>query len=150
VFLRTPPAERLPASPSEPYWRFALLAGLATVFAATHVPTIQLPQVSGWDTDKLVHFAAYFTLATLFVNWRRAAGSRVSRWQTVALCGLLVAWAAFDELTQPLVRRVADHRDWIADALGVATALVVDRLVQRWRRLTTNEEEPRIHANQRE
>jgi VanZ family protein len=120
--------------PSEPYWRFALVAGFVTLFTATHVPTIQLPQVSGWNTDKLVHFAAYFTLATLFVNWRRAAGSGVSRWQTVALCVALGAWAAIDELTQPYVNRVADHRDWIADALGVATALVVDRLVRRWRR----------------
>ncbi|MGL4513781.1 MAG: VanZ family protein [Lacipirellulaceae bacterium] len=143
-----PPAKRRQLLPSEPYWRWTLVAGFLALFAATHAPTIQLPQVSGWNTDKVVHFVAYFTLATLFVNWRRAAGSAVSRWTTVALCVFLAAWAAFDELTQPLVNRVADHRDWMADAMGVATALVLDRLVQRWRR-SDGKAEPQMNADER-
>jgi VanZ family protein len=72
-------------------------------------------------SDKLAHFIAYFILAALLVLSIR------TRSLVGALLGIMVvlAYGAFDELTQPLVGRFASLEDWLANAAGAMVATVV-------------------------
>jgi len=93
-----------------------------TAFVLTHIPAEKItpPGLS----DKTLHFLGYFLLGGLFVL--AMAGSGVSPLRR-ALAGIFVmgAYAAFDELTQGLVRRHASFGDAIADVLGAGTGLLL-------------------------
>lgn len=92
----------------------------ASLFTATHVP---LPRgVLRHGGDKLAHFLAYGGLAALMMSVRASHGP--FGWRSViGRFIVLVAYGAFDELTQLLVRRQADWWDWMADVVGVAIGL---------------------------
>jgi VanZ family protein len=77
--------------------------------------------------DKVAHFLAYLVFGALLA---RAAGRRGAFLGAVAI-GL--AFAAVDELFQGLIPgRVPDVMDWVADAAGVLTGVLLYRL---WRAL---------------
>ncbi|MEO1496461.1 MAG: VanZ family protein [Planctomycetota bacterium] len=125
----TVPAETSQRS-SVAVWGAALAAYWATLFAATHVPTPEF--VAGameLNGDKLIHLSAYFVLTTLGLGFVRAAG-----WRQVlglpVLAGVavvMVGYGVFDEITQPLVNRVCDVLDGVADTVGVLAAIGVSR-----------------------
>lgn len=71
----------------------------------------------GWD--KLIHFAGFFVLATLAtLGWRKGAATN--------LIVILVAYAALTELLQYFIPgRSFSILDWLADGLGVITAVIV-------------------------
>jgi VanZ family protein len=98
------------------------------LFTGTHIPTI--PKFAPRMWDKAQHFGAFFGLA-LLLCW--VIPTRHSAWQkflTVAVIAML--YGAFDELTQGFVRgRSTDIRDFIADSLGIWTAISVYALC-RW------------------
>ena len=105
----------------------ALVTALLFVaaFVATHLPRHRLPRLGARDTS--LHGIGYFVLGTsllaTFVAWglgRRTRGP--------LLLGALAAYAALDELTQPLVGRDAAWADWTADLLGAAAALLLGEL----------------------
>ena len=108
-----------------------VLAGITALlflaaFVVTHLPRHRVPRLGASDTS--LHGAGYFVLSAgllaTFVAWglrRRVRGP-------LLLAGL-GAYAALDELTQPLVGRDAAWGDGIADLIGAATALLVGELV---------------------
>ena len=89
---------------------------------ATHVPGERLPSLP--TSDILLHFAGYVVLAVLLLAALVTRGHCRPRRDVIAVC-VLVAYAAVDELTQPLVRRDAALSDWLADGAGVLAAVVV-------------------------
>jgi VanZ family protein len=102
------------------YWLF--------IFAATHAPQAALPQTH--LGDKTEHFLAYGILAVLLFAWLRFTRPRFRR---IALPAVLicVAYAAVDELTQPIVNRYTDFRDFLADATGAAIGVLVGMIAFR-------------------
>jgi VanZ family protein len=85
--------------------------------------------------DKTLHFTAYGLLG-LLVAATIAAAARLSPRTVVAAVGGLVAFAAVDELTQPLFGRSTELLDWVFDAAGIvagfAAVLAVWAAVRRW------------------
>lgn len=121
----------------------AILVGLCLLaFTATHWP---LPhKLMSQSNDLLPQFDKYVH-ATIYAVLAMAAllmfGSRRFRWSfslVVAVWMTLVAWGAFDELTQMLVAgRSCDPADLVADAVGASLGIGVmawarHRSVERW------------------
>ncbi len=105
-----------------------LPVGVAVLYAtvlvlATHYPRPQ--EILKYSvSDKTLHFYAYFILgisvAVAFLSsirqsWRSVGG------MMIALC----AFAALDEMTQPLFKRNAEFLDWIADCGGIVVGVIV-------------------------
>ncbi len=112
-------------------WQLAFGCFWLALIVSTHVPPeIPAIPIHGWD--KLAHFSAYAGLAGLAaMNWQLAGGQltlRHFRWIWIAV----VLFGVVDELTQPAFHRDASVYDWIADAIGAATGIVVFVLVRSW------------------
>jgi len=106
------------------YWGFAL-----TMTHMPHPPPIG-PQVS----DKLIHFLAYGLLSGLLflAMWMSRPNMR---WLPLLVLGIVLAYAAFDELTQPLFHRDCEFGDWLADsAAGVIAVSVLGTIRHLLRR----------------
>ncbi|MCZ6698214.1 MAG: VanZ family protein, partial [Planctomycetota bacterium] len=73
-----------------------------------------------WLNDKMLHTIGYAILGFL-TAWMIGQAGVGDRWRASALslAGLFV-YAAFDEMTQPLVGRSCEFSDWLADAAGAA------------------------------
>lgn len=109
-----------------------LLLGLLILYwlllaALTHAP--RLPPAGPQISDKTAHLLAYAVLATLLFLTLWAHRPRL---RFLSLRALLIpcAYAAVDELTQPLSGRVCEFADWVADALGAAAAVVALTLIR--------------------
>jgi VanZ family protein len=114
-----------PDSPLRRRRRWVLVACILSslsAFTLTHLPSRRLPRVS--IGDWLLHAAGYFALVSLLVAVLIAYGLGRARRIILVLC-LAAAYAAFDEITQPLVGRVADLGDWLADMAGTTVAAAV-------------------------
>jgi VanZ family protein len=108
---------------------------LLLVFA-THYPKPEHFLGTHAFSDKVLHFAAYVLLASLaaatLAECRRWGGRGV-----LALAWSLAAFAAIDEITQPLFGRSAEGLDWVFDCMGIAVGiLAVAVAVRLWRRPT--------------
>jgi len=105
------------------------------LFIATTLPAERLPSVG--FSDKINHFLAYFVLAVL-VNLTLIY-QRKSRFlfETAQIATIIIClfYGALDELHQLLVPgRSAETWDWVADALGTLTGvLIVYLLINRLR-----------------
>jgi VanZ family protein len=108
----------------ETVWPF-LLAGTITVCSGFPAA---LPEMGWFEPDKLGHFVAYGALGTAIV--RHPA---LSRWQTIGAAGAILLASAYglgDEFRQSLtIFRLFEWDDWLADAIGAFTAVV---LYVRW------------------
>jgi VanZ family protein len=93
----------------------------------THVPSAAIGSPLIWD--KLVHWAAYTGLGVLLmVVVQSRCGLNLRRYAVVFL--IAGGYGAIDELAQlPIPGRNADLHDWFADLLGVASGLIIYRLV---------------------
>jgi VanZ family protein len=114
--------------------RLALLAFWLLAFAATHVPASNLPQ-TGVSNDKVQHFLAFSLLG--FLITAALATLRPWSWKLVLVAiAVAAAYGVADELTQMLVGRTADVKDWLADAAGACAgssfAGVLCALMARW------------------
>ncbi len=93
----------------------------AVLFVIMHVPPTELARRLG-GADRVAHFAAYFTLASLGAyHVRRSHGGSI----VAVLMGWAVvyfAWAALDEWLQRFVSRTPSFSDWLADVAGVLVA----------------------------
>jgi len=104
--------------------RYTLLAAcvLAWVgaFVATHLPPDGVPDLHTSDT--VAHAIGYGGLTTLLVlalaSLGRPRGARI-----LLAMGILLAYGALDELTQPAFLRTASFYDWLADAAGTSIAV---------------------------
>jgi VanZ family protein len=112
--------------------QFALVGYLAVLFIGTHLPPDSpfLPREIAY-LDKVYHFAAYAVLAGLVAtSWQLAAGVLTPRhlrltWVAIAVIG------ALDEITQIPVGRDCEFGDWVADAVGAATGLLLFAWIRR-------------------
>ena len=105
----------------------ALAVYWAVIFAGTHLP-LEVPIQAPKNTDKLVHFAAYFGLAFLLGLWF-ASRRPISRRDYAIVLAVAAVYAILDELLQIPVNRSADVRDFVADILGAAAGLGMLRLI---------------------
>ena len=105
-----------------------LIAYWLLLFTGTHLPAI--PKVSPLVTDKILHFTAFLGL-TVLLCW--VVQTRKHVWRKFAwIAATALTYAAFDELTQSFVRgRTTDVKDFAADALGIATAIVAYAAARR-------------------
>lgn len=86
-----------------------------TMFILTHLPKV--PSSVTQMGDKTAHFVGYGVL--LFGCCLSSASRDNFGLQNALKWNLVVSlYAAFDELTQPIVGRDADLNDWVADTLG--------------------------------
>ncbi len=104
----------------------ALVTYWAAMTAGTHWP--QGVQIASNVDDKSMHYGAYFGLAILCCSVTGRKGldgwSILKRYGTVVL--LLGIYAGLDALTQTFSPgRVPDLADFVADMMGVVTAVVV-------------------------
>ena len=96
------------------YWAFAL--------TMTHMP--HPPPVGPPVSDKLIHFLAYGLLSGLLflALWMSRPNMR---WLPAVVLGIILAYAAFDEITQPLFHRDCEFGDWLADSAAGVVAVTV-------------------------
>jgi len=99
-----------------------------TLLILTSTPAQELPKVD--ISDKVVHFGAYFVLAILFqlyVFISKGESVFNGKIKTYVLTIIvLTLYGAFDEIHQAFIPgRVADLVDFIADTLGVVTAVLL-------------------------
>ena len=95
----------------------------AALFVSTHWPRLQ-PILPLRHSDKFLHAAAFAGLAFLLAlvwSLRGPFGWR----QFLAVLAILAVYAAFDEITQPLMQRTAEQLDWIADVSGALGGLAI-------------------------
>jgi len=95
------------------------------LFLVMHVRRPPGSQVVHRFGDKIVHAVAYLVLALLggwvAARWGRCVNRRwVIRWLLI-----YAAYAAADELLQPLIGRTCQLGDWFADLGGTAAALIL-------------------------
>ena len=93
-----------------------------TLLTLTHLPPSRLPETH--LSDKFEHFTAYALLAGL-VHLCQWPGKRTLFTVSIGTILLLLAYGAFDELTQPFFHRTCSIYDWYADAAGILTAVAV-------------------------
>lgn len=102
----------------------------------THLPEIPKEYDSGLG-DKSEHRIGYMLLSA-------GLGLSLSAWQgplgwrrLAMVIGIVAAYGAFDETTQPLFGRNCDWYDWISDLqgclIGILSVLGLDSLCRRWR-----------------
>jgi len=116
------------------WWRRGTTAALALylllMFSGTHAPKIPRALEPRFS-DKWQHGLGYLGLGVLVGLWWGAR--RQISWKTsLLLWGAILAYGAFDEITQPLVGRDADILDWRSDAIGSAVGLALVILALRF------------------
>jgi len=107
-----------------PVRRRTLLTVLALywlgLFVLTHLPELPI-DTAGRYNDKVAHTVTYAVLMILTLVTCRRPQATTARLITVWLL-IFTAYAAVDELTQPIVGRSCQLTDWLADLAGLATA----------------------------
>jgi hypothetical protein len=118
-------------------WLVCAAGGTLFILFLTHIPQESIPNVLQFDQyDKLEHIGAYGGMTALYLlALKRQSNSpdkgqgdrKRRRWEVRGWLGLailmvigLATLGAVDELTQPLVNRTCDIRDWMSDAAGIA------------------------------
>ena len=93
---------------------------------ATHAPANRLPRVG--VSDKVLHAVGYFILTGVF--WLTLQVHGVAGAKRIAcIFFAMLAYAAIDEMTQPLVGRDNSIYDWLADVAGTIAALTLLELL---------------------
>ncbi len=94
----------------------------AVVVLLTHIPQeVMPPQLQVIGLDKLAHALVYGAITFFFILSIRPSLTLLL--SAIIFLGIL-AFAAFDELTQPLVNRTASVFDWLADITGICAVCV--------------------------
>jgi VanZ family protein len=95
---------------------------MASIFYASSLPSPPIPE----GTDKTFHLSGYFFFAIVVV--RAVAGGlprRIGVRTALIAFAIAAGYGATDEFHQRFVPgRSADVYDWLADAIGVALAMV--------------------------
>jgi VanZ family protein len=121
-------------------WPARLLAGATAAYTAILLFATHHPKPGDLvgdlvHRDKALHFTAYGLLGLLVAATMAVAGRLAPR-TLVAAVAVLVAFAAVDEVTQPLFSRSTELLDWIFDSAGIvagfATVTAVRAVVRRW------------------
>jgi VanZ family protein len=125
---REPPMNARPA-PALLAWLFRLLAVATGVYTAVLLFATHHPRPGDLvgdlvHRDKTLHFTAYGLLGLLVASTLVAAG-RASWRSLVVAAVLLAAFAAADEVTQPLFGRSTETLDWVFDSVGIAAGFTL-------------------------
>lgn len=112
------------------------------MLVSTHWPKLEIHlDTPAIPFDKLAHFGMYALLGLLCLVAVRllppaaAAGETGPRWRWwLGVPAVLVTYAVFDELTQPLFARDADPLDLVADSLAILLAMGIGLAWVAWRR----------------
>jgi len=110
-----------------------IIAVFAGEFIATHIPAAKMPRV--YYSDKTLHLIAYAVLGAVFILGLLVRGTRL---RNIIFTGVIFfpLYGCFDEITQPLVNRTADYRDWRMDMFGsIGAMLLIALCVMIWRKL---------------
>jgi hypothetical protein len=113
-------------------FRIAFVVYTITLLTATHWPGLAVKGPFS-RTDLMVHLGAFglWTLLLGMTGWVRSKTCVRRRALIVGLIGM--GFGAFDELTQPLFRRVFDWLDLGADMSGAVLASLVLFLFWYWK-----------------
>jgi len=105
-----------------------LLLYWVTLLILTSTPAPELPKVD--ISDKVVHFGAYFVLAIFFQLYvflkkgESIFNGKIKTWALTII--VLMLYGGVDEVHQAFIPgRLADLLDFIADTLGVVTAVIL-------------------------
>lgn len=90
------------------------------LFTLTHIPVAHIPETV--TSDKLLHFMAYLVLAVM-VGAQLFVTRRWNQYSISVAVLVLILFGGFDELTQMLVGRSAEWKDWGADLIGIFTGM---------------------------
>lgn len=104
-----------------------LAAYWLVIFGGTHLPSASLIHVPA--NDKVKHFVAFFglTLMMCYVSSWRQTGQRF-----IVIAVIVEMYAAIDEWTQRFIPgRTPDRLDFVADTLGMWTAIVLYLLIRQ-------------------
>jgi len=94
-----------------------------SVFGLTHLPQEAIPSMlNGGLWDKGEHVVAYGLIAASFLFSLRKPARPALLWTGLAA---LAVFGILDEITQPLVGRIASPWDYAGDMIGVAIAYAV-------------------------
>lgn len=97
---------------------------LLAAFTATHLPPPTKP-FPPLVHDKWLHAIGFAGLG-FFTLWRLATTKKAIPARVLGLwCLALLAYGAFDEITQPLAGRSCEFSDWLADGTGAAIGSVI-------------------------
>lgn len=97
-----------------------------TAFAITHIPAKEMPAIT--ISDKTLHFVGYFVLGSLMLLTMAGYGASLLRRTLTVVCTMM-AYAAIDEITQPLVNRHCSLGDWGADIVGAVAAVLLIEII---------------------
>jgi len=111
----------MPHSSKARFRRRLWIAYWLLIFAATHIPSGQVPRVQRKHVDKVVHFGMYFGLSILGARYVAVTDPATRRKRILIWAGVFVAYAAFDEWLQQYTYRSMDFWDWVADTGGVTS-----------------------------
>jgi len=103
------------------YWIFAL--------TMTHIP--HPPPLGPITSDKLAHFLGYGMLSGLLFLALWVSRPHM-RYLPLIVLGIVWAYGAFDELTQPFFHRDCEFADWLADAAAVVVAVTILGLIRHF------------------
>lgn len=119
--------------PYEPECRALFVFFTAALVLATHWPGLEIRGPID-RTDLIIHAGVFCVWTWLFYGSGFLLGGRLMRCPRRRLIwtGVVgVCFAVLDETTQPLVRRVFDPLDLVADSFGVVLALAVIAIAER-------------------
>jgi|GEM_PF-1081989 len=123
------------ASHSRAIRRWALILYWITIFLLTHWPEIdRYEPADGWPIPNfsvVMHVVTYGGWVVMWWWLLSVDGRRVTHWACVGLILGGAAYAIFDELSQALVDRHPAVTDFLADMLGVVTAVAICYFWQR-------------------
>ncbi len=114
------------------------LLGAAAIFAVSSMPRPPIPEVlTFWNSDKLLHTAAYALLATLVLLGARARTGRLGRAARIEAALVATLYGVSDEWHQSFVPgRSTSVYDLVADAAGamIGAFVVGVVLLRAWPR----------------
>ncbi len=118
-------------SPALKFHRLWFAIGIALILVLLYgslAPATAMPPLGG--SDKFWHTATYFVVMVYFAQIYSTLRSRLS------IAAALIALGVLIEFIQPLVNRQFDWFDALANAVGVAAALLISlsrlRLILLW------------------
>lgn len=116
-------------------WFAVAVVSCCILLILTHIPQEIMPKrLEVVGLDKFEHVAAYALITLLFVLSLKQPFSKL---HVSILFITIIFIAVLDELTQPLVNRVASVVDFMADFVGVAAILLFSLYYRRSKRQTS-------------
>ena len=115
-------------------WIWFVLACVATVavLLVSFVPQETAVRMQGGFGDKVPHAVVYGVLAWCWLIAFGRGGDRPKRRMLYVIL-VPIAIGTVAELTQPLVGRVCDLMDWVANVAGVSV-VVIFWMIRMWKR----------------